>query len=310
VRLAHKGSSYLVRNSSHSWGINTELTLVQIDILTALINLGHQESKAVKSEEIAELLDRNPGSIRNQMQSLKALNLVGGVPGRKGGYRVMGAGYEALNLDNGEDEVAVPIIRNGTLVEGATASEIILNNVMRTNHCGAVIRIIGDTRNFNIGDNVEVGPTPANNLFINGKVVGRDDTMSRLVLDVNGMISVPRITIKNIVRPAVRIKSTASLQEVARILVYNGVQDALVEGGYPGLVSMTDIIREFAEGRTGLSVRDIMTFGFLTINSDAPIYDAIKMLGKTGATRLVVSEKGMPWGIVTFGDLIDTLVAT
>ncbi|MDD1748495.1 MAG: hypothetical protein LUO89_01335, partial [Methanothrix sp.] len=53
-----------------------DLTPVQRDILTALINIHRVEGRAVKGEEIAELIDRNPGTIRNQMQSLKALNLV------------------------------------------------------------------------------------------------------------------------------------------------------------------------------------------------------------------------------------------
>ena len=61
-----------------------DLTTVQRDILTALINIHRVEGRAVKGEEIAELIDRNPGTIRNQMQSLKALNLVEGVPGPKG----------------------------------------------------------------------------------------------------------------------------------------------------------------------------------------------------------------------------------
>jgi predicted transcriptional regulator len=64
-----------------------DLTQVQRDILTALINIHRGEGRAVKGEEIAELIDRNPGTIRNQMQSLRALNLVEGVPGPKGGYK-------------------------------------------------------------------------------------------------------------------------------------------------------------------------------------------------------------------------------
>ena len=62
-----------------------ELTPVQRDVLTALINLHRQEGQAIKGEEIAELVGRNPGTIRNQMQSLRALNLVEGVTGPKGG---------------------------------------------------------------------------------------------------------------------------------------------------------------------------------------------------------------------------------
>ena len=64
--------------------LTMDLTPVQRDILTALINIYRVEGRAVKGEEIAELIDRNPGTIRNQMQSLKALNLVEGVPGPRG----------------------------------------------------------------------------------------------------------------------------------------------------------------------------------------------------------------------------------
>ena len=52
-----------------------------------------------------------------------------------------------------------------------------------------------------------------------------------------------------------------------------------------------------------------MTPGFLTINSEDLIIDAMNMLWKTGASQLVVLEKGMLWGIVTFGDLIKPFVA-
>jgi transcriptional regulator len=284
-----------------------DLTPVQRDILTALINIHRVEGRAVKGEEIAELIDRNPGTIRNQMQSLKALNLVEGVPGPKGGYRATGAAYEALNIDATGDVVVVPVIRNGVLVEGATASEIVFNKVMHSQQCDGVIRIIGNIRDFNIGDEIEVGPTPVNKLYIRGKVTGRDDTMSRLILQIAEMISVPKVPIKGIARRAVRIPPNASLQEASRILVHNGVQEALVENSSPGLISQGDITRAVADGKTGLEVKEIMTRGFLTIDSEEPIYEAIKMIGRTGANQLVVSEAGVLWGIISAGDLIKSL---
>ncbi|HEY3422517.1 MAG TPA: Rrf2 family transcriptional regulator, partial [Methanocellaceae archaeon] len=64
-----------------------ELTVIQREILTALINLFREKGRAIKGEEISERIDRNPGTVRNQMQSLKALGLVEGVPGPKGGYK-------------------------------------------------------------------------------------------------------------------------------------------------------------------------------------------------------------------------------
>ena len=284
-----------------------DLTPVQRDILTALINIHRIEGRAVKGEEIAELIDRNPGTIRNQMQSLKALNLVEGVPGPKGGYRATGGAYEALNIEATGDVVTVPVIKNGVLMEGSTASEIIFNKVMHSQQCDGVIRVIGNIRDFNVGDEIEVGPTPVNKLYIRGTVRGRDDTMSRLILHIDEMISVPKVAIKKIARRAVRIPPSVSLQEVARILVHNGVQEALVDDSSPGLINLADVTRAVADGRTSQEAREIMTRGFLTIDSEEPIYEAIKMLGKTGASQLVVSEEGVLWGFISPGDLIKSL---
>ncbi len=284
-----------------------DLTPVQRDILTALINIHRIEGRAVKGEEIAELIDRNPGTIRNQMQSLKALNLVEGVPGPKGGYRATGGAFEALNIEATGDVVTVPVIRNGVLMEGATASEIIFNKVMHSQQCDGVIRVIGNIRDFNVGDEIEVGPTPVNKLYLRGTVRGRDDTMSRVILHIDEMISVPKVAIKKIARRAVRIPPSVSLQEAARILVHNGVSEALVDDSSPGLINLADVTRAVADGRTSQEAREIMTRGFLTIDSEEPIYEAIKMLGKTGASQLVVSEEGVLWGFISPGDLIKSL---
>jgi predicted transcriptional regulator len=284
-----------------------DLTPVQRDILTALINIHRREGRAVKGEEIAQLIDRNPGTIRNQMQSLKALNLVEGVPGPKGGYKATGSAYEALSLDATGDVVVVPVIRNGVAVEGATASEIVFNKVMKTHECGGLVRIIGNIREFNVGDEIEIGPTPVNKLYIRGKVMGRDDTMSRLIFDVMEMISVPKIAVKGMARRLVHVNPSATIQEAAKILIHNGVQEALVDDSSPGLVSITDITRAVADGKTELKVSEIMTRGFLTIESEQPIYEAINILGRNGSSQLVVADSGVLWGIVTPADLVKAL---
>ena len=284
-----------------------DLTPVQRDILTALINIHRVEGRAVKGEEIAELIDRNPGTIRNQMQSLKALNLVEGVPGPKGGYKATGTAYEALNIDATGDVVTVPVTRNGVVVEGTTASEIVFNKVMNTQQCDGVVRVIGNIREFNVGDSIEVGPTPVNKVYIRGKVTGRDDTMSRLIFHIDEMISVPKMAVKTIARRAVRMPANSTLQEAARVMVHNGVSEALVDDSSPGLISLADLARAVADGRSSQEVREIMNRGFLTIDSEEPIYEAIKILGRTGAGQLVVTEKGAPWGIISPAELIKTL---
>jgi len=241
------------------------------------------------------------------MQSLKALNLVEGVPGPKGGYRATGSAYEALSLDATGDVVVVPVLRNGVAVEGATASEIVFNKVMKTHECGGLVRIIGNIRDFNVGDEIEIGPTPVNKLYIRGKILGRDDTMSRLIFDVTEMISVPKVPVKSSARRLVHINPSSSIQEAAKVLINNGVQEALVDDSSPGLVSMTDITRAVADGKVDQKVSEIMTRGFLTIESEQPIYEAINILGKNGASQLVVSESGALWGVVTPADLIKSI---
>ncbi|MGZ7117522.1 MAG: HTH domain-containing protein, partial [Methanobacterium sp.] len=55
------------------------LTSVQKEILQSLITLYRKfKGKSIKGEEIAEIMNRNPGTIRNQMQSLRSLGLVKG----------------------------------------------------------------------------------------------------------------------------------------------------------------------------------------------------------------------------------------
>ena len=192
-------------------------------------------------------------------------------------------------------------------VEGASATEIVFNKVMKSHDCGGQVLIMGNVRDFNVGDEIEIGPTPVNKLFIRGKIVGRDDTMSQLIFSVSTMISVPRVSIKDAARRAVHINPSATLQETARILIHNGVQEALVDDSSPGLVSLTDITRAIADGRTDLKVSEIMTRGFLTIDAEELIYEAIKMLGRNSASQLVVSESGTVWGIITPTDLVKSL---
>jgi len=209
------------------------------------------------------------------------------------------------------DEVRVRVVRNGIIVEGASVTEIILSNVMHSTRQSYVsIRITGNIKDFRVGDEVEVGPTPVNKLYIHGKVVVLDNITGRFILDIIEMISIPRLSVKKVARRAVRIDPNASLKEASAILIINGAQEALVEDGSPGLISMADITRAVAEGRTDLEVREIMTPGFLTINSDATIFEAVKMLGKTGAKQLVVVDSGVLWGVITPKDLIKSLMPT
>ena len=62
-----------------------QLTTSQERILTALVNLAENTDRPVAGARIAESVDRNAGTVRNRMQSLRNIGLVEGIAGPKGG---------------------------------------------------------------------------------------------------------------------------------------------------------------------------------------------------------------------------------
>jgi len=164
-----------------------ELTASQRTILQELVNLYREQESAVKGEAIAAEVDRNPGTIRNQMQSLKALQLVEGVPGPKGGYKPTSAAYEALQIQDLDQAADVPLVHDGEPVEGANVERIDLTNVHHPKECRAVIRLRGSIGRFHEDDSVSVGPTPLSKLRIDGTVEGQDDTANAIILSIDGM---------------------------------------------------------------------------------------------------------------------------
>ena len=164
-----------------------ELTTSQRRILRSLIDLYRESEEAVKGEDIANEVDRNPGTIRNQMQSLKALQLVEGVPGPKGGYKPTANAYEALDVDQMDEPAAVPLFHEGERVEQANVEEIDLSSVHHPELCRAEIYLQGSIRDFHEGDSVRVGPTPLSKLVVEGTVDGKDDTNNVLILRIDNM---------------------------------------------------------------------------------------------------------------------------
>ena len=164
-----------------------ELTSSQKTILTALINLHRESEDAVKGEDIAAEVDRNPGTIRNQMQSLKALQLVEGVPGPKGGYKPTANAYEALDVNQMDEPAFVPLFHDGEEVENANVESIDLSSVHHPELCRAEIHLQGSVRDFHEGDEVVVGPTPLSKLQITGTLDAKDDTNNILILQIDDM---------------------------------------------------------------------------------------------------------------------------
>ena len=109
------------------------------------------------------------------MQALKAIGLVDGVPGPKGGYNPTAIAYKELNLTNIGEEVSVPISRNGEPVNGVRVSEIDFTTLCHPDLCHADVKLIGSVKMLEIGDHIVIGPTPVNKLILGGEIIGKDE---------------------------------------------------------------------------------------------------------------------------------------
>lgn len=287
-----------------------ELTPIQKEILTALINLYRTRKHAVKGEDIAEIINRNPGTVRNQMQSLKALGLVEGVPGPKGGYKATGETYQALCLSELEKEAVVPLKRNDELVQNATAAEISFTTVRHPDMCNATVHVIGDIRKFDIGDSITIGPTPVNKLVMRGEIIGRDDTENSLLFVIQEMVSLPKRPVRYYIKQQlIPVPATATIQEASRILVENKIHGAPVRDkeGIVGIVTLTDIGKTLADGKTSLKIKDIMTKNVISVDGELSLYEVVKVFNKEKVGRLLVRVNGEFIGLISKTDVLDKL---
>jgi predicted transcriptional regulator len=287
-----------------------ELTPIQKEILTALINLYRTRKHAIKGEDIAEVIQRNPGTVRNQMQSLKALGLVEGVPGPKGGYKATGSTYRALSLSDMDKEMNVPLKRNDEIVENATVAEISFTTVRHPDLCNATVHVIGDIRKFDVGDSLMIGPTPVNHMVIRGSVIGRDDTQNTILFVIQEMVSLPKKPVKNYIQEnPIMIPATATIQEASRILVTNNIHGAPVKDkdGIVGIVTLTDIGKTLAEGKTSLKIKEIMTKDIISIDGEMPLFEVVRVFNKEKVGRLMVKVNGELVGLISKTDILAKL---
>ncbi len=286
-----------------------KLTSVQREVLLALIDLYNKSmGKAVKGEDIAGLITKNPGTIRNQMQSLRSLGLVEGVPGPKGGYRPTTEGYKTLSFDRHEKEVTVPIFSSGYIMEGINVTSIELISIPDSKKCKATVHVIGNIKTLNVGDVIKIGPTPINRLIILGRILGRDDMDNVLLIEILEMTSIPKEKVINIATTNIKtISPNTTVRDAAKILVKEMIRGApIVQDNKPiGIISTMDVTRALAENRENEKVENVMSRDICVINENSLLSRAIEELEKHDISRLIVTdEDGNSKGIITRTDIL------
>ncbi|HJJ28579.1 MAG TPA: CBS domain-containing protein [Methanocorpusculum sp.] len=285
-----------------------DLSLIQKDILITLISLYHQYSHPIKGEEIAEIIQRNPGTVRNQMQALKVLGLADGVPGPKGGYHPTARAYSELNVTRDYSECDVLIQRNGEALEGVRAKEIAFTTLTHADLCHALIKVIGNIRQFEIGDKITVGPTPLNKLLIKGEVFGKDEVNSALLISTTEMTSLPKKPIKEYMStPLIKLEPDMTIAYVMNTLLQKKIHGApvVLGGELLGIVTQTDVCRAFQQDiPSETPVSEIMVKRVITIPDSMKLFEVVKKFKEEKIGRVIVMEGRTPVGILTHSDII------
>jgi hypothetical protein len=285
-----------------------ELSLIQKDILITLITLYHQHSHSIKGEEIAEMILRNPGTVRNQMQALKAIGLVDGVPGPKGGYIPTELAYKELNLNISEGDYDVRISRDGVEIPGVHVQEIDFTTLCHPDICHAVIKLVGSTKIFEIGDQITIGPTPVNKLLVRGEVFGKDEVKQSLLIATSEMISLPKQPIRNYMSsPLKSLCSSQKLRDAVALFNRHHIHGApVIENEVlVGILTMSDINKALDMGLTiNTPISSVMTRDVVEVPSDTKLFEVIRRFKEREIGRLIVMEDGRPVGILTQSDII------
>ncbi|MCS3901922.1 CBS domain-containing protein [Methanococcus voltae] len=291
-----------------------DLTIVQKEILQELILIYKQKNKAVKGTEIAKNLSRNPGTIRNQMQALRALGLVDGVPGPKGGYIPTSDTYRSLGLEL-DEKIKIPIYKGDKKIKNVNVTQIIFDTVTQEKSCSSKIYINGDTKQFSEGDLVRVGPTLHNKIVIMGNIVGRDDINHILLIDVLGVISVPNIDVGSISlkENLIIMDSGKTVRDAAKLLAENSISGIPIikNGKLKGIVSLHDIAKALVQNKENEKIDAIMTKDIWTINQYEKIYDALVKMETENIGRLVVVDDSENIvGMLTRTDILNLIEGT
>ena len=285
-----------------------DLSLIQKDILITLISLYHQYSHPVKGEVIAEIIRRNPGTVRNQMLALKVLGLVDGIPGPKGGYQPTARAYNELNVSSDYSESEVPILKNGEPVDEVRVQEIAFTTLTHADLCHALIKIIGNVRSFDIGDQVTIGPTPVNKLLIKGEVFGKDESNSGLLISTTEMTSLPKKQIKeSMSSPLIALEPDMTLAYVMKTFLQKRIHGAPVieNGNLLGIVTLTDIVTALDhEVPTTTLINEVMVRKVVTIPGEMRLYEVVKRFKEQDIGRVIVTDNEKPIGILTHSDII------
>lgn len=289
--------------------MSLKLTPIQKETLMALITLYREKGEAVRGEDIAAFIKRNPGTIRNQMQTMKALGLVDGVPGPKGGYRATIKAYEAVGIDLLPEEAIIKIRVNDKLLEEANVEEVSFTTIRHPNICKAEIQILGDMNLFKMGDKIIVGPTPVNKLIIKGEIEGKDTINNKILVDAEDIETLPKHPTKDFMTDFVVVEGNVLIKDVALKMKNEKLYAiSVLEEGELRIVTIKEVLAAILEDRSDDRIGSISKKA-VNVNADDPLYKSIAKVLEEDPTAIaaLVTKNDRKLGILNKITIMDKI---
>ncbi len=114
--------------------------------------------------------------------------------------------------------------------------------------------------------------------------------------------------VKDIMHPFIKLAGSASVAEAAKVMDEHIIGSLLVEefGVIKGIITERDILRKIvAKGRNAelVKIRDVMSSPIITIDADASVEEASRLMDEKRIRRLVVAENGKFVGKITANEI-------
>ncbi len=284
-----------------------KLTLTQREVLMALVELYEKHKRMVKSKEVAELINKDEGTVRNIISGLKSIGLVESKTGPSGGYMPTLKAFELLKRPSAPGLGYVRVYK-GDVELNLAVINLELLDLLNPEGARAVLRVTGDFSQVSVNDKLRIGPTPYSRVFLEGVVTHIDVVSGQISLYVTKLAAIPREYVGNIAsHQLIILTPNQKLQEAAKIFYNNRIRGAPVmdKGRLVGVLTATDLARAIAEGRTDSLVKDYMTRETITIREDEDILKAIKLMNTHDIGRLIVVDStGRVTGVITRTDIL------
>lgn len=291
-----------------------DLSFTQKEILRTLVELYSRTQKLIKSTAIANALGKDEGTIRNVILSLKSLGFVVSKTGPTGGYKPTSKAYNYLRILSDLTPTYAKIRKNDEEINVYVIG-IELMDLTNPYSSKAVLKVAGDIDILKPGDVIKVGPLLTYRLILSGIVLLIDTFRSEVVVEVESLVSVPKITAKMLIngRNLLTINEKATIKDAAKILSKENIRGLPVvdngKGGLLGMITSADILRAFIEDDCNASVSKYLRTNIVTVEPDEELVEIINKMIKHNTGRVIVVNEERPIGIITRTDILRRLAA-